>query len=416
MGGRLGEPMTTAARDRPMLIFVSDIHLTNTLHGGAIPKHEVFERFWIRIQAARGHRPAKVCFVGDLFDLVRSPSWFEGQARPYHEPTATVTDVVERIVEETLRRESPFFDAIRRRVQAGELEVDYVLGNHDRLLAAAPKARRRIWKALTGADRDVVFPSELEFPEHSVLAHHGHRGDPINASPEGDGTIGDAIGSELITRFPLAIRELVGDAPMDLDDIDDVRPVYAVPAWVRQLGIRRRDLLAPVAQGWSGLVEDFLSNPFVRRWMRRQHRVLGLDTGKKLRLLLELSTGRLMAHTHDQRLTRVYQVLQHAFDGRMAAAAAEQLQSTRGLRYVVNGHSHFASMVPLGSIDGRPAVYFNTGTWRTLHQIGHDLGGRPSFLPYDAMSYLVFFPDGDPMGRDYEWWTGAMIAARRDAT
>jgi hypothetical protein len=45
-----------------------------------------------------------------------------------------------------------------------------------------------------------------------------------------------------------------------------------------------------------------------------------------------------------------------------------------------------------------------------VHQIGHDLGGRPSFLPYDAMSYLVFFPDGDKLGREYEWWTGASVA------
>ena len=75
-----------------------------------------------------------------------------------------------------------------------------------------------------------------------------------------------------------------------------------------------------------------------------------------------------------------------------------------------NGHSHVASMQPLGRIDGKPAVYFNTGTWRAAHQIGHDLGGRPSFLPYDAMSYLVFFPDGDKLGREYEWWTGASVA------
>ena len=67
----------------------------------------------------------------------------------------------------------------------------------------------------------------------------------------------------------------------------------------------------------------------------------------------------------------------------------------------------------LGRIDGHPAVYFNTGTWRAVHQIGHDLGGRPSFLPYDAMSYLVFFPSDDKLNREYEWWTGAMVT--RDA-
>ena len=94
----------------------------------------------------------------------------------------------------------------------------------------------------------------------------------------------------------------------------------------------------------------------------------------------------------------------------MAKLAAREIDARPGIRYAVNGHSHFSPMQPLGHIDGKPAVYFNTGTWRTVHQIGYDIGGRPTFLPYDAMSYLVFFPDGDRMGRNFEWWTGAMVA------
>jgi len=400
--------------DRPMLVLVSDVHLTDALHGSAISKADVFERFWVRIQAARGARPAQLCFVGDLFDLVRSPTWLDGRWRPYHDPHADTVATVDRIVDGILNREQPFFDAIRKRVQSGELEVSYVLGNHDRLLQFAPNARRAIWRALTGTESDAAIESEAIFPEHRVLAYHGNVGDPINDSPDGSATIGDALASELIVRFPRTVQSLIGRPHAELEDIDDVRPVYAVPAWVRQLGINHRELLLPVAKSWGGLVEEFLHNPFVRDWMRRQHKVFGLDTGTKLKLLLELSTGKVMAHTHDQRLTKLYRLFQHAFDGKMAGRAAQELtrREREGLRYVVNGHSHFSSMVPLGSVAGEPAVYFNTGTWRTLHQIGHDLGGRPSFLALDAMSYLVFFPSNDPMGRDYEWWTGACVARR----
>jgi hypothetical protein len=146
--------------------------------------------------------------------------------------------------------------------------------------------------------------------------------------------------------------------------------------------------------------------------MRAQSRGLRLDAGKKLRLMLELSTGRVMAKTHDHRLTKLYKFFQHAFDGKMAALGAEFLErrENKGLSYVVNGHSHFASMLPLGLVHGNNAVYFNTGTWRTVHQIGHTVKGRPSFLAYDAMTYLVFFPDGDSLGRDYEWWTGSLVS------
>ncbi len=75
----------------------------------------------------------------------------------------------------------------------------------------------------------------------------------------------------------------------------------------------------------------------------------------------------------------------------------------------MNGHSHFPSMTPLGHVDAGEAVYFNSGTWRTVHQIGTHTSGRPTFLPYDAMSYIVFFGDDDPLGREFEWWTGAMV-------
>ena len=60
--------------ERPLLIFVSDIHLTDRLHGNAVSKADQFARFWERIQHVRGKRPAELCVVGDLFDLVRSPS------------------------------------------------------------------------------------------------------------------------------------------------------------------------------------------------------------------------------------------------------------------------------------------------------------------------------------------------------
>lgn len=404
--------MPRPSDDRPLLIFVSDIHLTDTLHGNAVSKADQLSRFWARIQDVRGKRPAELCVVGDLFDLVRSPSWFGGRHRPYHgRHTNGVVKQVEQIVEATIKREQGFFDALKDKIKSGALTFHYVAGNHDRLLRTAPAAQQRIADALGLPQLDLH--TEMEFPDHGVLAYHGNVGDPINASPDGDATIGDAIGSELILRFPTKLRAMVGaDHPGvdEIDDIDDVRPVYAVPAWVRQQSAIKPELIRPIREVWSDVVDEFLANDFVRDWLRHQHKTFSLDLGKKLRLLLELSRNKVIQHGSDERLTQLYRFFQHSFDGKMSAVAATELQKRRGLRYVVNGHSHFASMQPLGRIDGKPAVYFNTGTWRAVHQIGHDLGGRPSFLPYDAMSYLVFFPTDDKLGRDYEWWTGASVA------
>ncbi|MBI3178072.1 MAG: hypothetical protein HYZ27_00325 [Deltaproteobacteria bacterium] len=396
--------------ERGMLIFVSDIHLTDHLRAGSISKAALFDRFWVRIAAARRERKATLVFVGDVFDLVRSPTWLATPQRPYHEASAEVVAVVERIVDGILAREAEFCGRIRAQVQAGALDIRYVLGNHDRLLAHAPRARRRIWQALTGEDREVELPAELVFPEHGVLAFHGHRTDFICHEPDGAAPIGDAIGTDLIVRFPHELRARVGQAMPELDDIDDVRPIFTVPAWVRSFAARHRGLMEETTAVWRAVVEDFFASPFVRDWMRA-HRRVGLSEAQKLKLLLQLSTGRFLRKTGDHRLAQIYRFFQQVFDGRFAAQAARLLESGeyRGLRYVVNGHSHFASMVPLGQVDGNTACYFNTGTWRTVHQMGRLMGGRPAFLPYEAMSYLVFFPSGDSHGRDYEWWTGAMV-------
>lgn len=404
---------------RHLLVFISDLHLTDELKGPRVSRVETLKRFWTRIEGARREEPAEIVFVGDSFDIVRSPRWLEGKRRPYQDPSPASIKVVEEIVDETLAREKDFFDMLRAQVKAGKLRVSYLVGNHDRLLKYAPQARRAIWKAMTGEDvKDVDFPSEKIFAEHGVLAHHGHTGDVICSNPDGAAPIGDAIGLELIVRFPPLLRSKIDVAdPVELDDIDDVRPIYAVPAWVRQLSEQRRGIVRPLHQTWTQLVEEFLDNDFVKSWMKGQRRALQFDPGKQLRLLLELSTGRIMGKAQDKRLTQAYKVFQHTFDGRFAQRAAEQLADPKykGLQYVVNGHSHFPSMTPLGHINGKPSVYFNTGTWRTVHQIGTHAHGRPTFLAYDAMTYLVFFPEGDPLGRDYEWWTGAMVGTVQHA-
>jgi UDP-2,3-diacylglucosamine pyrophosphatase LpxH len=397
---------------RHLLVFVSDLHLTESLKGPRVSKLQTLQRFWTRIDVARGDKPAEIVFVGDLFDIVRSPCWLASEARPYLEPNAASIAVIDAIVEATLEREAGFFDMLRDLVASDKLRLSYLLGNHDRLLSYAPKSRRAIWKAMTGRDESVDFAREQVFADHGVLAHHGHTGDFICYGRDGAAPIGDAIGLELIVRFPILLKQRLDvEDPEELEDIDDVRPVYAVPAWVRQLGQNRRGLIGPLQQTWEQLVEEFLGNAFVSGWMKAQKRVLSFDPGTKLRLLLELSTGRIMGKTQDKRMTHLYKLFQHSFDGRFAARAAERLgdRRSRGLRYVVNGHSHFPSMTPLGNVDGQAACYFNTGTWRTVHQIGTHASGRPTFLAYDAMTYLVFYPDGDSLGRDYEWWTGAMV-------
>jgi hypothetical protein len=193
-----------------------------------------------------------------------------------------------------------------------------------------------------------------------------------------------------------------------LDEIDDVRPVLAVPGWVQSLAQDRGDDLKPVVVGvWRELVEEFLENPHVKAWLREHHGPMRLDFAQRFRLLLTLSAR--AAPRDVPRTTTLYYALMRLLDVRLAHGAVKRLEQPehRRLRYVVNGHTHFAGMRPLGLVNGQPACYFNTGTWRTLHQLGDVARGRPAFMAFDAAAYLVFFGKGDPLGRSFEWWQGA---------
>ncbi len=400
-------------KKRPMLVFISDIHLTDELGQPPVAWDQIFERFWQRIDGSRGEMPAELAIIGDFIDIVRSPRWLRGDTRPYHDPSdPAVQATIDAIVEATILREKGFFDAVRSKVQQGVLRVHYLLGNHDRLMAHAPKARRMLWKAMTGEDREVEFPREIIFGTHNAVATHGHTGDFICSTRDGTAPISDMFGLELIVRFPEALREELGHDLPHLDDIDDVRPLYAVPAWIRQIGVGERHIMRPVAKVWKELVEEFLEIDHVRDWMKAQRPVAGLAVGSQFERLLHLSTTRIMARASDKRLSRMFGLFQSTFDGKFQERAIYKLQNRdyKGLRYVLNGHSHFSSMTPLGTVDGKPTCYFNTGTWRMVHRIGTHASGRPTFMPMQSMSYVVFFPDGDPLGRDYEWWQGAMVA------
>jgi UDP-2,3-diacylglucosamine pyrophosphatase LpxH len=389
-----------------MLIFISDLHLRPG--PGRLTRAAQFERLRRLLEPQPRDGPVRLCLLGDVFDLVRAPAWLAGPERPYHEPSAALCARVDAIVEATIRDEAPFFDALRAGVASGALEVHYALGNHDRLLAHAPAARAAVRAALGVRGGDAPFPSTLVFRDEGVLAYHGHVLDQLCWEPSGGAPLGDMVASELIVRFPGEIRRRIPVDDPRLDEIDDVRPVLAVPGWVQSIAHERDGDLKPVVVGvWRELVEEFLENPHVKTWLREHHGPLRLDFAQRFRLLLTLSAR--AAPRDVPRTTTLYYALMRLIDVRLAHGAVKRLEEPehRGLRYVVNGHTHFAGMRPLGLVNGVAACYFNTGTWRTLHQLGDVARGRPAFMPFDAAAYLVFFGKGDPLGRSFEWWQGA---------
>ncbi len=390
-----------------MLVFVSDFHL----RPGApspVSRAAQFSRLWQLIDGGHPGSPVRLCLVGDIFDLVRAPAWLGSKLRPYAEPSPELAAKALAIVEATLEADRSFFDAVRHKVEEGTLEVEYILGNHDRLLAHAPAAREAIRAALGTKGGDAPFPCTLIFPTEGVLAYHGHTVDLLCHEPDGSAPLGDVIASELIVRFPAEIRRRVELPDPRLDDIDDVRPILAVPGFVRAVAREEPKFLRDVVgRVWRDLVDEFLASPWVRAWMKDHHRALKFDFAQRVKLFLALSAR---ARPRDEpRLTQLYYVLMKLLDVRFARTALKALEQKehRGLRFVVNGHTHFAGMTPLGLVNGKPGCYFNTGTWRQLRHLGNIARGKPAYLAYDAASYLVFFDKSDPLERTFEWWQGA---------
>jgi UDP-2,3-diacylglucosamine pyrophosphatase LpxH len=390
-----------------MLVFISDLHL----RPGApspVARAAQFRRLWERLEGGRPGSPVRLCLVGDIFDLVRAPQWLSSSVRPYDEPSAEQAARVEQIVAATLEADRAFFEAVRHKADEGTLEVHYLLGNHDRLLQHAPRARAAIRSALRMKGGDAPFETSLVFGDEGVLAYHGHTVDRLCHESDGSAPLGDVIASELIVRFPAEIRRQVELPDAHLDDIDDVRPILAVPGWVRSVTRGEPRNMSPViGRVWRELVDEFLWNPWVRTWMKDHHRPLKFDFAQRVKLLLAASAR---ATPRDEpRLTKLYYLLMKLLDDRFARTALKALEQRehRGLRFVVNGHTHFAAMTPLGLVNGKPACYFNTGTWRQLRHLGNVARGKPAFLAYDAAAYLVFFDRDDPLERTFEWWQGA---------
>lgn len=137
------------------------------------------------------------------------------------------------------------------------------------------------------------------------------------------------------------------------------------------------------------------------------HKLFRFDFAQKMKVLLAMSARRGLRE--ESRFTAAHDVLFRLLDTKFSGTAAKKLgqKGNERMRFVVNGHTHFANMTPLGTLNGARACYFNVGTWRTVHQLGHE--GTASFMAFDAMGYLAFFGKDDPMGRELEWWQGAVL-------
>lgn len=416
-------------------------------------------------RAGGKYRPIKrldIILLGDIIDVLRSSRWLSGTTgsddgiRPWSDlANGALAARVEEITQAALEKNRVFFGLLREIKTSGvvsvpasaindeftrrssgpatkpraavQVGIHYVAGNHDWYfhLAGSPFARIRahIIDALGLAnDPAEPFPHDPAEPpaerigqllkSHRVWARHGDIFDPFNYAGDRDAaSLGDAIVVELLMRFALeAGRKFRRSLPLAclaaFNEIDNVRPVWLAPVWVAEL-VRRtcsqpREL-REVQALWNDVASDFLRLPFVRDQLRLNR---ARWQAAKLRLVLQMSSQALRPGSR-RFLEWLSRSSRSAKPSYARHAAREQAFVSGAARYVVYGHTHRHEVTVLdGAKGGR--FYFNSGTWRPVHELARFSPDGGSFARFKSMTYLAFFRDDERGGRGFEAWSGGL--------
>jgi UDP-2,3-diacylglucosamine pyrophosphatase LpxH len=312
-----------------------------------------------------------------------------------------------------------------------EVRLHYMVGNHDWFYHLPGPAHQRIRQKIV-AGLGLSHPATEPFPHdlsesaalqsicetHQVFTRHGDIFDPYTYEKEAGrdaSSLGDALVVELLNRFPRAVRltmehELPPVCLDGLNELDNVRPMLVMPVWLNSL-LRRTcndpQQIAKVKDIWDGLVDHFLSIPFVQ-----QHDTLSLfDDVDHLRVALKFSKG-VSLRTASRLMSWVGKEIDSDTLTFYRTALAEPALKNRTARFIVHGHTHHYEIVPLDTtlIQGEPfnQMYLNAGTWRRVHELAKINPEEEEFMGYHVMAYFAFFKDDERGGRPFEAWSGAL--------
>jgi UDP-2,3-diacylglucosamine pyrophosphatase LpxH len=425
-------------REVIMLVFLSDVHLTDGSAGMQIDPR-AFNKFCSLLDNIIGKpteskiNNVEIVLLGDIFDVIRSDFWLrpendnpDNPIRPWSGPGDTdsvdwtlqmyAEEIVRRIISNPRNQEAIGYlkDFEKTCADQGvELVLSYLIGNHDWLINRYPSTRQAIADFLGMTPPNYFLTSEFDyvksFETYSVIARHGDYYDPFNY--EGDrkkSSLGDAIVIDLLNKFP---KEVEKDAALgsnqylvdDLKEIDNVRPLLEVPAWIQGVCNRYPGTENLVHAIWNNLVDQFFQLDFVKV---RNH--------WKLEMGLRFTTGFSYAKIQQLLQTAIAKKIYSSSDDYRGFAYKEWALTQGEARYVVYGHTHHAEQVPLDIMTASAggtmeSLYFNTGTWRQVFE--HTVFDVDSFefIGWYVMTFLVFYLRQEKeRDRNYEVWSASL--------
>jgi UDP-2,3-diacylglucosamine pyrophosphatase LpxH len=414
-----------------MLVIASDIHLTDdssgkTINPGAFRKFAIYLKDMAETAKAK---EVEIVLLGDIIDLIRSDYWLRSNIRPWSKSsdkdgegqglkdyTVKILDKISKKADN--KKSMAYIEEFREEMKSEEVstKITYIVGNHDWLINRYPESRAKVAKFL-GIDnpnqyKSKMFATEGYWEDYRVFTRHGDIYDPFNFDGDRDASsLGDAIVIDLINKFPQAVEATIGkardpDLISELREIDNIRPLIDIPLWIHGACRRAKspETEKQVKEVWNSLVDAFLKNKFVKKHDKpwRMDVVDALELGLKISKLFSLKD-------------MVNLPLKKFYKKRgdyVSKAFHEEYVRRNMAEFVVYGHTHHHEVVPLDQISILGGIlqktYFNTGTWRKVHQNTLFDEENQEFLSRDVMTFIAFYLEEERQDRRFEVWNGAL--------
>ena len=452
-----------------MLIIISDLHLGDGTTAESIPTsafHLFANRlremaFFASFRKDGTYRPIKqldIVLLGDILDPIHSTLWLETKqgaanfSRPWTEftnpfftsklaeTTQAIIDVNKKSLDilrqctngESIQlppansRGKPDMDSKERITP--KVNLHYTVGNHDWYYHLKGKAfddiRRNIINTMGLSNAVDLFPFDMDespalyetLNDYKVFARHGDCFDKFNFNREqgrDHATLGDVFAMEVLNRYPVAVQEHFGDRlPKPVIDslrrITNVRPALATSLWIsgqikRHVG--NAALENELKKVWDNICDEFLQLPIVRE----QDKAFKFDMVDAMELVIKVSK-----RTSFQTLNEVVLWIRDKMSEKERSFAEHALNEPAFLndtaKYIVYGHTHHHEIISLDT-NGRPPyeqsqLYINSGTWHSYFDLAIKDPEEQKFVPYQTLTYLSFYKDGEREGRQFETWSG----------
>jgi UDP-2,3-diacylglucosamine pyrophosphatase LpxH len=455
-----------------MLLIISDLHLGDGTCGKSISpsafylfadrlRELAYHASWRKDNVYKPIESIDLVLMGDILDPQHSTLWLDSQpgqanyVRPWTDFRAPQYAIKLRQVTRAILAQNAEGLQVFRHCAQGKLihlppstsqgipdyttnqrvylplRIHYMVGNHDwHYHLPGPefdKIRSEVIEAMGLSNLNSSFPWEIEesepleelFARYDAYGRHGDLYDKFNYDSEKSrnaAALGDVFAMEMLNRYPLEIEQDQGQnlPPALIESLrkmTNVRPALATPLWISgqiKQHAQSKAMESHLKKIWDTLGQEFLALEYVRQ----ADKAFQFDTVDALEILLQISKRTSFRTINDV----VIWVRKKMWGGQISYTkfALEEPAFTKSTaRYIAYGHTHHHEVIPLDS-DGIPPtsayqIYMNSGSWHSYYTLTAKNPKDQKFVPYQMLSYLVFYRDNQRGGRHFETWSGAFV-------